>query len=90
MSVAIIALFLLGIGNFAILKAFFASGHPALRHVPRFLRDNGGRGSLVLEFILLVSAMVLTSEGHGAAGIAYGIYAMLNGATFIFVVWNDG
>ena len=87
---AIIALFLLGIGNFAILKAFLESDHPALQYVPDVLRRNGGRGSMVLEFVLLVSAMALTHNGYLAAGIAYGIYAMLNGLTLMLVAWNNG
>ena len=87
---AIIALFLLGIGNFAILRAFLASGHPALQHVPALLREHDGRGAMLLEFGLLVTAMILTDKGYDAAGIAYGIYAIINGVTLMVVVWNDG
>ena len=87
---AIIILFLLGIGNFAILRAFLDSDHPALQHVPSSLRENGGRAALALEFVLLVTAMVMTDNGYLAAGIVYGIYAMMNGVTFMFVVWIKG
>lgn len=87
---AIIALFLLGVGNFAILRAFLASHHAALAYIPDVLKAHDGRGALILEFVLLVGAMVLTTKGYLAAGIAYGAYAMLNGLALMWVVWNDG
>ena len=75
MSHVIIALaltFLLGIANFALNRAVLQSGHPLLEQMPGFVHQWGGRISLVLEFGVLLVAMLLVANGWEALAIAYG------------------
>src|SRR3569833_1997520 len=44
--------FLLGAGNFALHKAVLESRHPLLGRVPWFVHMLGGRGTLVVEFLM--------------------------------------
>ena len=76
---ALILIFLLGVGNFALHKAVLESGHPLLGHMPWFVHMLGGRGSLVAEFLILLGAMLLA--GTGSSGWAWGYfgYTALNG-----------
>lgn len=76
---AILLVFLLGLGNFALNKAAIESGHPLLSELPGALRGNGGRLSLGLEFVLLLGALLLVANGHTAWGWAYLGYSALNG-----------
>ena len=56
--------FLLGIGNFALHRAVLSSGHPALAQMAWLVSGLGGRASLVLEFALLLAALLLVAGGH--------------------------
>lgn len=76
----ILALFILGIANFAMHKAVLESGHPAVGQLPESLRRFGGRVTLAAEFVLLVGAMLLVAAGFAGWGWAYLAYTMLNGA----------
>jgi hypothetical protein len=60
---ALVLIFLLGIGNFAMHKAVLESGHPLLGQMPWFVHLLGGRASLAVEFLLLFAALLLTREG---------------------------
>jgi hypothetical protein len=71
-------LFLLGTANFAVQKAVLESRHPMLDALPGFYRSGGGRFSLAFEFVVLVVAMVLASQGWTGAVVAYAIYSALN------------
>ena len=70
--------FLLGIGNFALHRAVLASGHPALAQMAWLVRGLGGWASLVLEFALLLSALLLAAGGHPGWAWAYLGYTALN------------
>ena len=76
---AIFLTFLLGISNFAVHKAVLESRHPLLRQVPTVLRGFGGRVSLIVEFVLLVGALLLAAYGHSGWSWAYLGYSLING-----------
>jgi hypothetical protein len=76
---AIVLIFLLGVGNFAMHKAVLESGHPLLGHVPWFMHLLGGRAGLITEFLLLLAALLLVAQGYSAWGWAYFGYSALNG-----------
>ena len=69
--------FLLGVGNFAMLKAVLESRHPMMAQMP-WMGLLGGRFSLALEFLLLVGALLLSASGHTGWGWAYLAYSALN------------
>lgn len=75
---AIIITFLLGIGNFTLHKAVMDSGHPLLNRMPWFYHSLNGRFSLIVEFLMLLAALLLASQGMVGAAIAYVVYSMLN------------
>ena len=75
--------FVLGVGNFALHKAVLSNRHPLLGRVPWFVHLLGGRASLAAEFIVLLAALLLVSEGFPAWGWAYGGYTVLNS----FAAW---
>ena len=75
---ALAALFILGIVNFAFHKAVLESGHPMLDTLPQSLRARGGRASLLFEYVVLVAAMVLAANGWAAAAWGYAFYSGLN------------
>lgn len=77
-AMGILIIFLLGIANFALNRAVLESGHPMLR-VWRWHKTSPlGRMSLALEFVLLLSAMLLVYAGRSGWGIGYAIYSALN------------
>ncbi|MDP3906293.1 hypothetical protein [Novosphingobium sp.] len=61
----VILVFLLGIGNFAVHKAVLESRHPLLGQVPMFFHLLGGRFSLIVEFLMLLGALLMVSQGSG-------------------------
>lgn len=75
---ALVAIFLLGIGNFAMLQAVRKSGHPMLRRSPWFFHQLGGRITLVTDFLLLLAAMLLTAQGGQWSAWVYAAYTALN------------
>lgn len=75
---AILAIFLLGIGNFAMHKAVLESGHPLIGQVPWFVHMIGGRVTLVFEFLVLLAALLLAANGWPALAWAYLAYSALN------------
>ncbi len=76
---AILTLFLLGIANFAMHKAVLESGHPLLGQMPWFFHMLGGRFSLVVEFLMLLAAMLMAAAGSVAWAWGYAIYSVFNG-----------
>ncbi len=61
----VILIFLLGIANFAVHKAVLDSRHPLLGQVPMFFHLLGGRFSLAVEFLMLLGALLMVSQGSG-------------------------
>jgi len=78
---AILALFMLGIANFAMHKAVLQSDHPILRQLPWFFQISGGRYSLVVEFVMLLGAMLLVDAGSAGWAWGYLAYSLLNGVS---------
>jgi hypothetical protein len=76
---ALLFLFLLGVANFAMHKAVLESGHPLLRRVPWFFHMLGGRFSLIVEFAVLLAAMLMTAQGSAGWVWGYAFYSLLNG-----------
>lgn len=58
----LILIFLLGIANFAVHKAVLESRHPLLGQVPMFFHLLGGRFSLIVEFLMLLGALLMVSQ----------------------------
>lgn len=75
---AIVIIFFLGIGNFALHKAVLESDHPLLGHMPWFVHMLGGRITMVTEFLVLLAALLLAANGWPALVWAYAIYSALN------------
>ncbi|SFG23012.1 hypothetical protein SAMN05518801_11164 [Novosphingobium sp. CF614] len=76
---ALIVVFCLGVVNFAAHKAVLESGHPMLAQVSWLFRPLGGRLSLVVEFAMLLGAMIMAAAGSvGWIGL-YAFYTVLNG-----------
>ncbi|ARU16972.1 hypothetical protein [Croceicoccus marinus] len=79
---ALFLLFLLGVGNFTLHKAVLESGHPLLGQMPWFVHMLGGRFGLVVEYLLLTAAMLISynSDGSGGTGaaLAYLGYTIAN------------
>ncbi|MGX7896183.1 hypothetical protein [Tsuneonella sp. HG222] len=71
--------FALGTANFALHKAVLESGHPAIEHLAPAVRKLGGRGTLALEFILLLAALLAVAGGASLWGWIYLGYSLLNG-----------
>lgn len=66
--------FLLGVGNFAAHKAVLSSRHPLLAQIPWFF----GRFSLVIEFTMLLGAMLMIAAGSQTWVLLYGGYSAVN------------
>lgn len=75
----LILTFFLGIGNFAIHKAVLESGHPLIGQVPWFYHLLGGRFSLLVEFGMLLGAMLMIASGSIGWIWLYGCYSAVNG-----------
>jgi len=75
----ILAIFVLGVANFAMHKAVLESGHPLVGELPALVQRLGGRITLAAEFVLLTGAMLLVAAGFSGWGWAYLSYSALNG-----------
>lgn len=80
---ALVAIFLLGMSNFAMLQAVRKSGHPMLRRSPWFVHQLGGRVTLVTDFMLLLTAMLFAAQGGQWSAWLYAGYTGVNA----FGVW---
>lgn len=78
---AILVIFLLGVGNFALHKAVLESGHPMLRQMPWPIDRLGARLTLAVEFVVLLTALLLAANGWSGLVWAYLIFSLLNAAT---------
>ncbi|MDE8651748.1 hypothetical protein [Novosphingobium album (ex Liu et al. 2023)] len=76
---AILVIFCLGIANFAAHKAVLESGHPLLGQMPRFFHLLSGRVSLLVEFVMLLGAMLMAHAGSLAWAWGYAVYSAFNG-----------
>lgn len=74
----LVFIFLLGIGNFAAHKAVLESRHPLLERVPLFFQMLGGRFSLLIEFAMLLGAMLMVAQGSLGWALFYGTYTAVN------------
>ncbi len=85
MIFALITMFLLGIGNFALHSAVLDSGHPLTKELseqmPDFVQLLGGKLTLVAEFLVLLAAMMLAANGWPGLVWIYGGYSALNAAS---------
>lgn len=75
---AIVLIFLLGVGNFAMHRAVLESGHPLLGQMPWFVHLLGGKVTFVTEFLLLLAAMLLAANGWPWLALVYVGYSALN------------
>ena len=75
----LVAVFCMGVINFAAHKAVLESGHPMLAQVPWLLQPLGGRLSLIVEFAMLLGAMIMAVAGSVGWAWIYAIYTMFNG-----------
>jgi hypothetical protein len=83
---AILLIFLLGVANFAMHKAVLESGHPLLGQVPWFVHMLGGRASLIVEFVMLLGAMLMVASGSMGWAIGYLGYSAINvGAAWLIL-----
>ena len=85
---AVIVIFLLGIGNFALHSAVLDSGHRLIGQMPGFIRSLGGRLTLVAEFLVLLAAMLLSANGWEGIAWAYVVYSLLNGLSAWLILTN--
>lgn len=77
---ALVVLFLLGIGNFALHKAVLDSRHPLFDQAPWFVHMLGtGRLGLGIEFLVLLGAMLMVDSGAFGWAWGYAIYSLANG-----------
>lgn len=74
---AILVIFLFGIGNFALHRAVFESGHPLIEQMPWFYHAMNRRLALGVEFLMLVAALLLAAQGAAWAALAYAGYSAL-------------
>lgn len=75
---ALIIIFVLGIGNFALHRAVLESRHPMLGQMPWFVHMLGGRMTLATEFVVLLAALLLAANGWPSLAWAYLGYTALN------------
>lgn len=78
---ALIFVFLLGIGNFAAHKAVLESGHPVLGQLAWLFESLGGRLSLLLEFAMLLGTLLALGQGGSGWAWFYAGYSALNFGT---------
>jgi hypothetical protein len=71
-------LFFLGIGNFALNKAVFESGHPIIARNLWLANTPADKISLAIEFLVLLAAMLLVNAGWAEAVWFYAGYSLLN------------
>jgi hypothetical protein len=85
---ALIMLFLLGIVNFAMHKAVLSSGHPLLARTAWSMHMLRGQGSLVIEFLMLLGAMLMVDQGSVGWAFGYAIYTVINAFSAWLILSN--
>lgn len=78
---AILIIFLLGVGNFALHRAIMESGHPLLGQMPWFYHALSRRLSLVVEFLMLLGGLLLAAQDVAWGALGYLAYSLLNAAS---------
>lgn len=76
---ALIVIFVLGIGNFALHKAVLESGHRLLGQFGIALGNSAGRFTLGVEFVILLAAMLGAANGWPGLAWVYLLYTLANG-----------
>lgn len=77
---ATILIFLCGILNFALHKATMESDHPMAAQMRALFRNFlRGRGTYLLEYLILLSALSFAALGYTIALPAYIVYTGMNG-----------
>jgi hypothetical protein len=84
----LLMLFMLGIANFAMQKAVLESHHPLLGHLPWYFHMLNGRFSMVVEFFMLLGAMLMVADGTLFWAWAYGFYSMVNAVAAWLILSN--
>ncbi|MBH0111362.1 hypothetical protein I5E68_00165 [Novosphingobium sp. YJ-S2-02] len=77
--IGLLVIFCLGVLNFAAHKAVLESGHPMLGQVPWLFQPLGGRLSLIVEFVMLLGAMIMVVSGSFGWAMLYLVYSLMNG-----------
>ncbi|QVM84478.1 hypothetical protein HT578_12975 [Novosphingobium decolorationis] len=85
-TIAVLVVFCLGVINFAAHKAVLESGHPMLAQVPWLLKSLGGRASLIVEFVMLLGALLMVSAGSQGWALLYLVYSLVNGVAAWLIV----
>lgn len=75
---AIAAIFVLGIANFAMHRAVLASGRAILEALSDWARPRPVPPTMLVEFALLLGALLLVADGRGGWGWLYAAYTALN------------
>ena len=84
MIITVILCFLLGVANFALHAAVLHSGHEFVEDTKQYFgRHFGKSASYVLEFAVLLAALVFSYSGSILAVIVYAGYSGLN----MFAAW---
>lgn len=78
MILALIFVFVMGIANFAMHQAVLSSGHALLNDMPQFGEILGFRFTLIVEFVVLLAAMLFVANGWPQIAWGYAIYFGLN------------
>ncbi|PZQ22549.1 MAG: hypothetical protein DI569_07320 [Sphingopyxis macrogoltabida] len=87
MLIALAAIFLAGIGNFAMHRAFMESDDPLIQQMVRPLADKVGPNiTYIFEFLLLVGAMAIASRNWFAGLMLYGLYTIFNAMAFSWIM----
>ena len=84
---ALVLLVLLGIGNFAMHRAFMESDDPLVQEMLRPFTDKVGPNiTYVFEFLLLVGAMAIATRNWFTGLLLYGLYTIFNAMAFSWVM----
>ncbi|MCB2088485.1 MAG: hypothetical protein R3E18_04480 [Sphingomonadaceae bacterium] len=75
---AIFAIFMLGIGNFALHRAVLESRHPLFGDLSSVSARLSGRITLGIEFAVLLAAMLFAAHGWPSMAWGYGAYSVVN------------
>jgi hypothetical protein len=78
MNLAVIIIFVLGVGNFTMHRAVMESGHPLIRHWSCVAHPLARRIALGSEFLVLLLALMLARNGWPGFAYAYAIYTACN------------
>lgn len=76
MPLAILVIFVLGVGNFAMHRAVLESGHPLIGQMPWFVHLLDV--TFITEFLLLLASLLLAANGWPWLAWAYLGYSALN------------